>query len=38
MLTTTLGKTSGIVKIAGFDLDNEDREIRKKNRHYISKT
>ncbi|OQD58393.1 ABC-type transporter, ATPase component [Methanobrevibacter arboriphilus JCM 13429 = DSM 1125] len=30
ILTTTLGKTSGIVKIAGFDLDNEDREIRKK--------
>lgn len=30
ILTTTLGKTSGKVKIAGFDLDKEDREIRKK--------
>ncbi|MEA4957767.1 Daunorubicin/doxorubicin resistance ATP-binding protein DrrA [bioreactor metagenome] len=30
ILTTTLGKTSGEVKIAGFDIDKEDREVRKK--------
>ncbi|MCL1852275.1 MAG: ABC transporter ATP-binding protein [Peptococcaceae bacterium] len=30
ILTTTLGKTSGEVKIAGFDLDTQEREIRKK--------
>ena len=30
ILTTTLGKTSGEVKIAGFDIDKEARKVREK--------
>ena len=30
ILTTTLGKTSGEVKIAGFDIEKEEKEVRKK--------
>jgi ABC-2 type transport system ATP-binding protein len=30
ILTTTLGKTSGEVKIGGLDIDKKDKEIRKK--------